>query len=294
MKFKSKVELNLKINGKIYDYKLFQSLKSILNNNSQRKAAKQLNISHAVINRRIKKAEDNLGVKLVINFKNGSKLTNDGLSLLNEFISYYDKLEESAEIVICGGHIISSFLESLSSEISYKTIIYSSDDESAYELAKKGLIDLLALDDPLIAFENNLNFVPIAYDFLTLVSSYDNSNINNINDLENLNFISVKGTAQRLAFDTLNQYGIEYNIVKEVKSQFDAYKIIKNSTNLNTFLNASYFNGNNVLKNATNHAISLVIVNDNKKDINNFINYLLNEGQLKLKNNNFNPNKTFK
>ncbi|WP_409200077.1 LysR family transcriptional regulator [Methanobrevibacter sp. DSM 116169] len=294
MKFKSEVELSLKIDGKTYDYKLFQSLKSISENNSQRKAANELGISHVVLNRRIKKAEENLGFNLVLNYKNGSKLSSEGIDLLNEFNEYYDKLKVSDDIVICGGHIVSSFLESISLEIPYKTTIYSSDDESAYELAKKGLIDILVLDDPLIAFENNLNFTPIAYDYLNLVSSYDNSNINYIKDLAGKKFISVKGTAQRLAFDTLKQYDIPFSIVKEVKSQFDAYKIIRNSNDLNAFLNASYFNGNNLLKSATNHVISLTIVDDSKKEVNNFVNYLLNEGQLKIKNNNFTPIKTFK
>lgn len=292
MKFKSEVELSLKINNVIYDNKLFNSLKLIHLTNSQRKAATSLGISHTVLNRRIKKAEDNLGCKLVFNFKNGSKLTSDGEDLLDAFQDYYNKLEVSEDIVICGGHIVSSFLESISSEIPFKTTIYSSDDESAFKLAKKGLIDILALDDPLIAFENNLNFIPICYDYLTLVSSKDNNNIKNINDLKDLKFISVKGTAQRLAWNTLNQYDIPFEIVKEVKSQFEAYKIIRNSENLNTFLNASYFRGNNVLKSATKHTISLIIVNKDKKEINDFLDYLLNEGQFNIKNNNFIPIKT--
>ena len=294
MKFNSEVELSLKINEKTYDNKLYQSLKLIHLENSQRKAANELGVSHTVLNRRIKNAEENLGFKLVYNFKNGSKLTSNGLDLLNSFYEYYNKLELTNDIVICGGHIISSFLESISSNIPFKTTIYSSDDESAFKLAKRGLIDILALDDPLIAFENNLNFIPICYDYLTLVSSNNNTKIKNINDLKDLKFISVKGSAQRLAWNTLNQYNIPFEIVKEVKSQFDAYKIIRNSKNLNTFLNASYFQGNDVLKSATKHTLSLIIVNKDKKGINNFTDFLLNEGQVKIKNNNFTPVKTLK
>ncbi|MCC7553371.1 MAG: LysR family transcriptional regulator [Methanobacteriaceae archaeon] len=294
MKFDSEVELSLKINGKTYDKKLFDSLKLISTMNSQRKVAKELGISHSVLNRRIINAEKNLDKKLVLNFKNGSKLSSDGFELLNEYYEYYNKLKETDEIIICGGHIVSSFLESISSEIPFKTRIYSSDDESAFKLAKRGLVDILALDDPLIAFEYNLNFKPIGHDFLTLVSSFENYKINNINDLKDFKFISVKGTAQRLAWNTLNQYHIPFSIVKEVKSQFDAYKIIRNSKDLHTFLNASYFKGNNLLKNATNHVISLIKVHDDKKEVNKLLDYLLNEGQLKIKNNNFTPIKTFK
>ena len=64
MKFKSKGLISLEINGKIYDYKLYQSLESLNRTKSQRKSAKELNISHTVFNRRILKAEDKLGCKI--------------------------------------------------------------------------------------------------------------------------------------------------------------------------------------------------------------------------------------
>ncbi|MDL2246103.1 LysR family transcriptional regulator [Methanobrevibacter sp. OttesenSCG-928-K11] len=292
MKFKSEIEVNLKINGKIYDNKLFESLKSINQTYSQRKSAKELGISHAVLNRRIKKAEEQLGTQLVKIVGSGSELSNDGYKLLEEYQKYYYQLEKEDAVVIAGGHIISSLLESMSDNVPWNILVYSSDDESAYKLAKKGVVDILALDDPLLAFEKNLDFIPIAYDYLTLVSSSE-KNIMNIHDLTDLKFIKVKGTAQRLAWNTLKEYNIPFTIEKEVKSQFDAYKIVRNSNDLYTFLNASYFNGNDVLKNATNHAISLIPVNEEKKDVKEVIDYILNEGQEKIKNNKFTPIKTY-
>jgi molybdenum-dependent DNA-binding transcriptional regulator ModE len=291
MKFKSKIEVNLKIDGKTYDNKLFESLKSINHTYSQRKSAKELGISHAVLNRRIKKAEENLGTQLVKIVGHGSELTNNGHNLLEEYQKYYYQLKKDDEVVIAGGHIISSLLESLD-EIPSDIIVYSSDDESAYKLAKKGVVDILAFDDPLLAFKKNLDIIPIAYDYLTLVSS-SNTNINNIHDLKDLKFIQVKGTAQRLAWNTLKEYNIPFTIEKKVKSQFDAYKIVRNSKDLYTFLNGSYFNGNDVLKNATNHAISLVPVNEDKKEVNQIIDYLLTEGQEIIKKNKFTPIKTY-
>lgn len=296
-----KPELGIKIDGIHYNHKLFESLNSIAKTYSQRKTAKELNIAHSVLNRRIKSSEEKLGYKLVKKVGSGSELTYEGKKLLNIYHKYQKRLNRLPEITIAGGHIIAGLLEAISYDLPFKILIYSSNDESAYKLAKHDMIDILALDDPKLAFENDLNFTALAYDHLVLVSPETNKTleiekiketaesktkkikeINNINDLNNLNFIAVKGTAQRLAWNTLKEHNININIKKEVNSQFDAFKIVKNSKNLFTFLNASYFKGNDVLKNETKHVISLVPCNNEKEEISRFIDYLLKNCKEKL------------
>ena len=68
-------KLNLEMDNVVYDYKLFDTLKAIKSNNSQRKAAKELGISHTVLNRRIIKAEELLSEPLVTVSNKGSTLT---------------------------------------------------------------------------------------------------------------------------------------------------------------------------------------------------------------------------
>lgn len=294
MTIKSKPVISLNINGEIYDNKLFESLKSLSKTYSQRKSAKELKISHAVLNRRIKKAEKKLGFKLVKIVGSGSELTDDGYNLLYEFYNYENQLKETYKINICGGHIISGLLESITENTNFNIDIYSSNDNNAYKLAKRGVIDILALDDPLIAFEKDLNFKPIAYDYLVLISSKKSEKINNLNDLRDLKFVSVKGSAQRLAWNTLKQANIPFKIEKQVNSQFDAFKIVKNSEDLYSFLNASYFNGNKILKYETKHVISLVQVNSDKKNVKEFMEYIQNEGQKSISKEGFTPIKTIR
>lgn len=289
-----KPEIGIKINGESFNHKLFESLESLSRTYSQRKTAKELKISHSVLNRRIKNAEDKIGEKLVVTVGSGSELSQKGYELLNLYHKYNNRLEDREEIVIAGGHIITGLLQAISYELPFKTLIYSSDDESAYELAQADLIDILALDDPRLAFENDLNFTAIAYDHLVLISPKNEKSIESIHDLENLNFIGVKGSAQRLAWSTLIQEKIPFNIVREVKSQFDAFKIVKNSNDYYTFLNASYFNGNEILKNETRHVISLVQCNDDKEDIYNLLEYLLIDGQSQIGEQGFVPIKPWK
>ena len=289
-----KPEIGIEIDGISFNYKFFETLESLSKTYSQRKTAKELKVSHSVLNRRIKNAEDKLGEKLVITVGSGSELSERGYELLDIYYKYKNRLEDRKEIIIAGGHIITGLLQAISYDLPFNTLIYSSDDESAYELAKQDLVDILALDDPLLAFENDLNFTAIAYDHLVLISPNHVKTIEKIEDLEGLKFIGVKVSSQRLAWSTLRQENINFTIDREVKSQFDAFKIVKNSDEYYTFLNASYFNGNEILKNETRHVISLVQINDTKDDIYNLIEYLLFDVQIKIGEQVFIPIKPWK
>ena len=267
-------EIGIKINGESFNYKLFESLESLSRTYSQRKTAKELHISHSVLNRRIKNAE--------------------GYELLDIYYKYMARLEDRDEIIIAGGHIITGLLDAISPTLPFKTLIYSSDDESAYELAKQGLVDILALDDPQIAFNFDLDFRAIAYDHLVLVAPKKPKTIESLNDLRDLKFVQVKGSAQRLAWQTLKQSKIPYSVERVVKSQFDAYKIVKNSNDLYTFLNASYFSGSDILKDETRHVVSLVQCNDDKRNIYPLIEYLLMDGQKDIGEQGFVPIRPWK
>ncbi|MBQ6350970.1 MAG: LysR family transcriptional regulator [Methanobrevibacter sp.] len=277
MKFESEGLISLNINGEIYDYKLYQSLESLARTKSQRKSAKELNISHTVFNRRILKAENRLGVKLTQKVGNGTTLTPEGRDLLDEYRKYSIQIEKTSNINIAGGHISSGLLESI--HLPFNINVYSSNDNDALELAKRGVVDILTLDDPLIAYELNIDFTPIAYDYLVLISSPNSKEVKSINDLEGLEFVNVEGSAQRLAWNSLKHYDIDYSLKYTVNSQFDAFKLVKNSENLHSFLNASYFKGNEILKFDTRHVISIIKVNEDKPEVDEFIEYLLNDGQ---------------
>ena len=287
MKLESKGLISLEINGEIYGYKLYQSLESLNRTHSQRKSAKELNISHTVFNRRILKAEEKLGIKLTGKKGNGSVLTSDGIRLLEEYRKYLIQIAEPDNINIAGGHISSSLLESIN--LPFNINVYSSSDEDAFKLARRGVVELLTLDDPLIAYERDINFIPIAYDYLVLISSPDCPEIRSIKDLDDLDFVKVNGSAQRLAWNSLEHYDLNYNIKHEVHSQFDAFKLVKNSKNLHSFLNASYFNGNEILKFDTRHVISLVKVNEDDSKTDKFINYLLTKAQKEIEKQGFIP-----
>jgi len=293
MKFKP--QISMEIDQQIYSYKLFESLDLISKTLSQRRAAKELKISHSVLNRRIKNSEEKLGFELIKVIGSKSYLTDEAIKILKQYQRYKGSIAENDKIAIAGGHIITGLLDSISDELPFDIEVYSSDDTNAYKLAKRGFIDILALDDPQIAFLNDLDFTPIAYDYLVLVSNdVSKKRIANLKDLNGLSFISVNGTVQRLAWNTMHENNISFKIIQEVKSELDAFKIVKNSKNLYTFLNASYFKGNSVLKHETKHVISLVQTNSSKKEINGLIEYILGNGQKLVANQGFTPIKPWK
>lgn len=270
--------LGMEINGHSFSYKFFQTLQLISQTWSQRKAAKELGISAPVLNRRILESEAKLGFKLVESTGAGSELTIQGLEILEMHRRYLTKMEAGKKPVICGGHISSGLLATLAHEFGLDAVIYGSDDESSFYLAQKELLDILALDDPLIAFQRDLDFTPIAFDHLVLVSS-PGDEIIELEELINSQFIAVSSSSQRLAWKTLQDRKIPFEVIKEVKSPYEAYKLVENGDNIHTFLNASFFSGSDILKEETTHVISLVRYGDFNPEIEAFIEFILGPGQ---------------
>ena len=124
----------------------------------------------------------------------------------------------------------------------------------------------------------DLDFTPVAYDYLVLVSNQDIS-INSLGDLNGKNFLEVPGSSQRLAWNTMDNMKIDYKIVELVKSPYNALKIINKNKELFTFLNNSFSDGSDILKNDTKHLISLVLCNNENKVLKDFVDYITEDGQ---------------
>lgn len=271
-------KLNMVINGHEFSYKLFETLECVSKTWSQREAAKRLGISHSVLNRRVKESEGKFGVRLVETTGAGSGLTENGFKILSKYGRYMKRLEDREKPVICGGYISAGLMEVLADEYSFDATIYRTDDESALELARKDMVDILTLDDPIRAFMYDLDFTPIAYDYLVLVSNNDTS-INALVDLNGKNFLEVPGSSQRLAWNTLDNLEIDYQIVELAKSPYNALKTIQEDKELYTFLNNSFSEGSDILKDETKHLISLVLCNTENRALKDFVDFITGNGQ---------------
>lgn len=278
-----KPKLSLIIGNETLSYKFFEALDLVSRISSQREAAKKLGISHAVLNRRIKDAEKKLGMDLVISGGAGSKLTEDGLKLLEEYHHLMNRLATHEKPVVCGGYISAGLVEVLASEYGIDIRSYQTEDENALNLYDMSMVDILTLDDPVKAFMRDLDFIPLARDHLVLVSPAD-EDITDISQLEGKKFVEVTGSAQRLAWNTLDNEGIDYKIVKVLKSPYEALKIVKTSQDLYTFLNNSFTSGSDVLKEETNHLLTMVIYDQDDTRLKGFADYVNGRGRKLIKN----------
>jgi len=286
MKFHPK--LNMIIDGHEFSYKIFETLNCVSKTWSQREAAKKLGISHSVLNRRIIESEEKIGTLLVETTGAGSGLTEKGYEILSKYEKYMKRLKDRKKPVICGGYISASLMEVLADEYSIDCTIYLTDDKSAIELARRDIVDILTLDDPVWAFMYDLDIIPIAFDYLVLVSNNDTI-INDVSELNGKNFLEVPNSSQRLAWNTIDNMNIDYQIVKLVKSPYNALKSVQKDKELYTFLNNSFSEGSDILKNDTKHIISLVLCNKENSDLNGFIDFISGNAQDIIKKNGFMP-----
>ena len=270
MKYHPKVSLI--IEGHTFSYKLFEALEGVSKTYSQRKAAQELGISHAVLNRRIKEAEEKLGFKLLAATGAGSELTGAAKKIFQTYEKYTNRLKDREKLIICGGYASSRLMETLSSEYGLNAAVYRTSDENAIHLANLDMVDILTLDDPVHAFIQNLDFVPIAYDHLVLVS---NSRIHYINELNGKNFVEIIDSPQRLAWNTLDDNKIQYKLAKEFRLPYDALQFVQKNPEFYTFISSSLWNGSDIIKNDTRHIISCVIYNKEDERINDFLNFIL-------------------
>ncbi len=276
--------LNLSLNGETFSYRLFDALMEITSTWSQREAAKRLGVSHAVLNRRIRDAEKKMGFKLVETTGAGSGLTPHGIMVVKNYQRYLKRLEERETPVICGGPISTGLIDVLLRYYGLEALIYTTDDLSALKLAEMDLVDILIFDDPVHAFMHDLDFVPIARDDLVLVSNSD-ENLESIHDLQGRMFVEVAHSAQRLAWNTLDQLRVDYEIVNWCSSPQNALKLISNDENFLTFLNRSFmsplsnsYTVSDILAEDTSHVISMVL-STNNPELEDFSDFLQGKGQ---------------
>ncbi len=276
-------KLNLEINDTLFDYKFFETLKLIHSTKSQRNAANKLGISHSVLNRRILKAESVLNEKLVIVSNRGSQLTDYALELLDEYETYVKRLDDFEDtITVAGGHVSCEFIRQLSIAYRMENIHFlETDIDTAFELSNRGLVDVLGFDDPVQAYLYDIEPVALGRDHLVLLSHKDES-FNNVSDLNGLKFIEVEGSSQRLAWTTLANYDLDFDIVRVVKSFNEAIHIVEQEEDIYTFINnsMSYTSQytSDIISNDTKHIISALNVKNNSV-VDNFLNFASHNAQ---------------
>jgi DNA-binding transcriptional LysR family regulator len=274
-------KLNYEVDDILFDYKLFDTLRAIDEHKSQRKAASSLNISHTVLNRRILNAENSLNKKLVTVSNKGSSLTEYARGILSDYEIYEQRLDDDDVITISGGFVSCEFLRQLAMAYRIDVRILQTDMHSAIKLTNQGMVDILSFDDPVRAYMMNLEPTPLARDNLLLLSN-KKEEFRDVHDLDGLKFVEVEESAHRLAWNTLADYDLDFDIVRVVNSFHEAIKLVEEDDSLYTFVNKSMSYRcqytYDVISKQTQHIISALNVK-NDTSIENFLNFASHRAQ---------------
>ena len=183
---------------------------------------------------------------------------------------------------MAGGFISCEFIRQLSAAYQLENIkILQTDLNTAFDLANKGLVDILGFDDPVQAYIYDIEPIPLGRDHLMLLT-HGNEEFYNITDLDGLRFVEVEGSAQRLAWTTLANNDLDFDIVSTVDSFHEAIRMVEQDENLYTFINTSMsytsMHVSDILSEHTRHIISALNVK-NSVDVESFLNFASHNAQ---------------
>jgi molybdate transport repressor ModE-like protein len=259
IKKQSEVEIKpivlFSIQGKKLTHRQLEALALIEGLSSQTRASKELGIATPVLHRHIKKAEDKLGMPLIRTTPTGTKLTELGERIVDEFGRYKAKVKRHDKFTIgCTPITMDTVLEAISEVEKEEPVfdIYIGDDYLNERLLRLGELDIVIFDDPVNVYmheERGRHFEL----FMDTLIHCDRGE----------KYARYRYGAQRLGFKHLEFKNKPYRIVKWVS---DPNALL--NSNLSFFLNRSFASNldfNNIKFEEVpelNHAIMTLIVRE--------------------------------
>lgn len=243
------------IDGKTLTYRQLEALAQIQRLASQTRASKELGIATPVLHRHIKKAEGKLGMPLIETAATGTRLTELGERIINEFGRYQARVKRHEMFTIgCTPITMNTVLTALSDVEDFEALfdVYIGDDYLNERLLRLGELDIVIFDDPVNVYmhEERGRYFELFMDTLMHCDRGDK-------------YARYRYGAQRLGFKHLEIKAVPHQIVSWVS---DVDSLLK--SDLSFFLNQSIASElkikNSDLKpvRELNHAIMTLIVRE--------------------------------
>jgi DNA-binding transcriptional LysR family regulator len=200
--------VSLRVNGVALTPHQLQVLLEVSKQGSQRRAAEALGLATPVVHRALGQIEAKAKVRLLDTSPSGTSLNEDGRRLAREFAALLARMRAGGSVVV-GGTVLTedlllSALSRLDGEASYDLII--SDDDRNMRDYRAGLMDLVLLDDPLVAYDTEGSlFDEVATDRLLYVDKGEAH-------------VRFRFGAQRIGFRHLDSIGRTYRIEGSTRS----------------------------------------------------------------------------
>jgi len=186
-------------------HRQMEALAALNAKGSMKKAATFLGLSTPVLHKYIREIEEKSDLRLVSSTSRGSRLTPEGIELLDRFKAYELRLDDHPEVLKVAGTVVSETAlltaATMLSDLRKPVQILIGTDETNLHMADEKRLDAVILDDAAIAMDRSpdLESTEVGTDQLVL---RDNGN----------NYARLGFGAQRLGFRYLTGMGIPHEI----------------------------------------------------------------------------------
>jgi molybdate transport repressor ModE-like protein len=138
-------------------HRQLEALSALQIKGSMKKAAAFLGLSTPVLHKYIREMEDKSGLVLVSSTSRGSKLTADGVELLERFRAYEKRLDDRQDVLKVAGTVVSETVlltpATMLTDARRAVQVTISTDEANIRLAEERRVDAVILDDAAYAME---------------------------------------------------------------------------------------------------------------------------------------------
>jgi Transcriptional regulator len=202
------VSIALKVNGSSITARQIEVLEAVGKEGSKTAAARKLKLSVPVVHRYISSVEESTGVKMIASTPSGTKLTDDGRSIVNAARMMRLRCSERRARIACTP-VTEELTMSVISDVKSEADLIISDDRTNMNSLMDGTADMILLDDPVHLFDlENFQFIEIGSMDMVHV---DRGRV----------YMLYRYGAQRIAYMHLDASGVDYRIDGETMSLRD-------------------------------------------------------------------------
>lgn len=203
-----------------------QALVALHEKGSMKKAAEALGISTPVLYKYVREVEEKTGLRLVRSTSRGSKLTSEGIDLVNMLRAYTLRLEDPKVLRVAGTLVSERCVMAAASSLTERGLgcaVTISTDEANLRFMDERRVDCIVLDDAMYAMERSPETAgtEVGSDLLLHRDCGPE-------------YVRLAFGAQRLGFRHLQSKNIPHKIVKEVYEP-----ALMDQTDLSYFVNRS-------------------------------------------------------
>jgi len=196
------------VEGHEITHRQMEALSALNERGSMKAAAETLEISTPVLHKYVREIEEKAGAELIISTSRGSRLTQEGLELLDRFRAYELRMIDDTTLRVAGTIVTQRCILAAATELSDKgraCAVTISNDDANLRLMDERRVDCVLVDDAMWAMERaqDVETAEIGSDMMVLRETGPR-------------YARLGFGAQRLAFRYLDEKDIPHEVVRTI------------------------------------------------------------------------------